>query len=701
MSTVFFGGFPCTGPREAAEKCFRWHLPTDSFLGKANSYTCPLGEDPGFGTVLMKRSDFLELDLTASHSLHFAIDASEYRGLKESFSVTLKGMVVKDIVSVTPGVPDDEDETLAVYFEDERCLYRHVPMDQAYNVRRQPDGGYYEDTLNFGLPWTWTLAIESLWGHVLKLGAYPGIPIAPQGTPSNLEFWGARAWNALCQVLSRIGCSVRWNPFLGKVEIIQVGQEDADQAQALLEHSTYRVHDGYPETTVRHNVPEKVRVLFQKLPPPDHKGVSPWHIVSVADATPRDGIETGTVHDIHDDLPAIIDGEGILTNSSDITSRANERAADYFRMLHSGLDRITQLFAAPLSDTRLLPGKQIEMVRWQDLGMPGQEKNICTLVKRYENIQKVLFPRHDRQETRRVRVLTGTIDEFGFMDGYTLNWNHSDLVWETDFACFVLETNGEVLSPGDYNAQYLDIYEDLPVYTVTCCGNIPGSGSGSGSSSGPGSGSGSSGPHPPREGCGPVVRVISGQRLQYDFMDGFLTSWSGDTHEHSDFEACWVIELNDERVPPGWYVAQCLDISEGRMVYGINHCCGLGSGSGASSPGGDDEVLVSCCQEPVPEFLTAEITNKTGDCVCLPDTINLTYNGNGSWESPFYEDCTVPAQFILTCDQDTWVVELASYVGASTLVSAVCDPFEVIFDVDNAGMTQCTGTFRITFTRTV
>lgn len=694
MAQVRFGNMPCQPPAEVAQFCHRHGLPTSSFLGRANSYTCGLGEEPGKGTVLLHRKHFQELSLADTHDFEFRITKSEFHGAGRAFTSTLKGMVIRDAQSVTPGVEDDEMEILAVHFEDSRCLYQNVPVNVAYNVRRQSDAGYYDSTLTGGLVWTWLGMVQSLWTLVGKLGDFPGLPFTPHGQPSDIQFWGGKAWKALCEVLTRIGCAARYNPLTGLVDIVRVGQDTQDVEQALLNYYDYRVHDNYWTTSARGNVPEKVRVLFRKLPPPDHTGESPWHQVLITNSLGLTGIESGTAHDIYDDVPARYDGDGNLLNLSEVTLRAQERASDYFRTLATGLDRVDILFGAPLSDTRLIPGGLITQVTWQDLQGSGQERNICTRVRRLETFPRVRFPKSDRQETRRVRVVDGEEFPGGLVDAWTLNRDFSLATWVDDFPCWVIETQGNLLEPGEYNAQYLGYYGGRAVYSVTCCGGARGSGSGSGS----GSGESGSGPEPPTEGCGPVVRVVSGQKLQFDFMDGFLTSWSGQTRTHSDYQAAWVIELNGNDVPPGWYVAQCLDVSEGRMVYGINHCCGEGSGSGPGSSG-PDEVLVACCPYPVPNAIEATITDKTGDCSCLPDSAILGYLGDGIWESDVYEDCGGTCYWRLSCIDGQWDVTIASCVGSFTVVSVDCEDFEVVVDVDNTGMSNCTGTFRITFRR--
>lgn len=138
--------------------------------------------------------------------------------------------------------------------------------------------------------------------------------------------------------------------------------------------------------------------------------------------------------------------------------------------------------------------------------------------------------------------------------------------------------------------------------------------------------------------------------------------------------------------------------------------CGSGSGSGSGSGGGG--IPASGCCPPGTEIaatLTATISNKTGDCSCLPSTVTLNYLGSdpgggiiGQWFGS-YSECTSCAIDFKCITQPTgfaWFLGPSSCGAQVTLVSASCSPLVVIFDVDNAlgGTTNCTGSYRVTIT---
>lgn len=131
--------------------------------------------------------------------------------------------------------------------------------------------------------------------------------------------------------------------------------------------------------------------------------------------------------------------------------------------------------------------------------------------------------------------------------------------------------------------------------------------------------------------------------------------------------------------------------------------CGIGSGSGGT-PG------ACCCPGvDIPTTLTATISNKTGDCSCLPATVTLNYLGSdpggglaGQWYGSYAEcsSCAIDFKCITNDDGCEWQLGPSSCAASATLVSSSCNPFEMVFDVNNGvgGALNCTGTYRVTIT---
>lgn len=149
----------------------------------------------------------------------------------------------------------------------------------------------------------------------------------------------------------------------------------------------------------------------------------------------------------------------------------------------------------------------------------------------------------------------------------------------------------------------------------------------------------------------------------------------------------------------------CLQKETGEWIYTRTiACCDPSCACEEEQSGTGTPIEQDCCPDnPVPTNLTATVTNKTGNCVCLPDSGLLTWEeDNQVWRSPTFDTCADEGvcYFYLSCTAGVWRMDVASCYNPGTLVSESCDPFELVFDVDNAFQIACTGTFRITFTET-
>ena len=116
----------------------------------------------------------------------------------------------------------------------------------------------------------------------------------------------------------------------------------------------------------------------------------------------------------------------------------------------------------------------------------------------------------------------------------------------------------------------------------------------------------------------------------------------------------------------------------------------------------EEVVQTSCCPQAIPHELVATVTNKTGTCTCLPDSVSLSYNGFAgglhTWIGS-YSQCG-GCGMALSCDEAslTWLYGTASCDVGVTTVSVQCDPLVLVFDSNGTGL-NCVGTFRVTITR--
>ncbi len=182
--------------------------------------------------------------------------------------------------------------------------------------------------------------VTDLWGLLTPLGSAPTLPISPDGVPEAWAFPGVSAWESLCNVLDKISCAVSWNPQTGVYSIVSVGATDAPtEAVITTAAQTRLLYDSQYKAVIRGRVPYGVAVFFHRL---DQYGqsTSQWqtgavHEVDVA-ATEADilaGAEPGVYTTVWDDLPAIYDATGSLTNGAALTTRATERGAQFFNSI--------------------------------------------------------------------------------------------------------------------------------------------------------------------------------------------------------------------------------------------------------------------------------------------------------------------------------------------------------------------------------
>ncbi len=319
---MIFGGAPAVDPRTLAADLARRTppVPCDRWLGRAGVFTLPLGREYGSGHLLLRGDALAALDATADHDLVLS-------GTDTSFVRTLSPITLLHAECVTPGAGTDPAAVYLCKVVDRRYHLKRVPSDWAYNVRT-PDGqSYLSATVVSGVAWTWQEIVNDL-STILGI-APPTLPFTPDGTPESFVFYAPySAWDALCDVLDRIACAVKYDPEGDSFAIVRLGTADPAAAGAAEELQRDRTWDGYSTEAVRAWRPQKVRVVFDRLPLPTD-GSSPVYTVDVTLAvTP--GAPAGTYVQLQDDEVAQ-GATGPAANAAALASRASERAADWVR----------------------------------------------------------------------------------------------------------------------------------------------------------------------------------------------------------------------------------------------------------------------------------------------------------------------------------------------------------------------------------
>lgn len=141
--------------------------------------------------------------------------------------------------------------------------------------------------------------------------------------------------------------------------------------------------------------------------------------------------------------------------------------------------------------------------------------------------------------------------------------------------------------------------------------------------------------------------------------------------------------------------------------------CGVDTGTGTEATGtgdtgtGTGTIATLCCPgNLLEERLTVRVTNKTGDCTCLPDEFQITWDGSTYWTVDLTEcgDSSNTTRVSLSCNLGMWILDVQPGVGLNGCIissggtpsSEGCDPFQLVFDISLTNC--CTGdaTFTIT-----
>lgn len=369
-----------------AKNLAREDAPRTTDFIKSNTIWNPLGSESARGWLVMLRRDVEAMDLNVLSDLVLQFQDQENKPPKTTSSsgtdtLTFYNLVVtKEPMCLLPGITmEDPLSVMLVEVSDGRWRCKNptysVSINRTYNVRQPAMTGsasptYCPNSLNGGAAWTWQEMVTDIWNLMQnQLGTESQLPFTPTEPPEGWVFQGMSAWDALTDVLSRLGCAVKWNPFRSNNAhtIVQVGAEDeaSDDLLQEAEDQDREIHDGeFLTGVVRGKVPYGVSVFFRRRdesPPAsscDSVTGRAYQIDVVGPDT--DDAEPGVYTPIWDDLPAVY-VEGILTNLAAMTARAQERADDYFRQIRDpGGERLWKIYSGLLSAT---PGSTIKAVR--------------------------------------------------------------------------------------------------------------------------------------------------------------------------------------------------------------------------------------------------------------------------------------------------------------------------------------------------
>mgnify|MGYP007100061961 CR=1 FL=1 len=372
-------GKSCLDPGTLVEHVDDQQLPLD-FWQRCNSYECPRGPEPGKAHFLLLRKD---LDAINKNTFVEAIFRSDQA------TVTIPKLLFSKATCMSAGIsPTDQDAAYWAEFVDSRHVLDMSTIGSGtagegqYNVRCQAVEGatstdlYYSESLNGGSLWTWQTMLDNLWGKLpsTPAGSAPVLPYTPDGSPEGFRFIGVSAWQAIHEVLEKISCTTTYDPLQNLYGYIKLGSSQSSLSDQFARLADRLLYSYWPVEDIAASVPATIRVFFHRYD--EHFGTTVDTprtgsaimdpVYSVDKATGASGAIAGTVVSLWDDLPALYDLSGTLTNSAALSTRATEVAANLVLAMTTGVARMRRMYSGCV-DT-ILPGAEISRVIWRDYG---------------------------------------------------------------------------------------------------------------------------------------------------------------------------------------------------------------------------------------------------------------------------------------------------------------------------------------------
>lgn len=257
---------PLYDVREVLESRSRFRRDPIPLLERANSFYCPVGRYPARGWILLSRSDYDKLD---KYATNFQLNIGDT--IQPNNVRTLKNLSIVQAQCATRGIASDPNAIYLVEITDPRGLLHNqwfqFPTTNNYNIRSPAyPQSFYSGSLNTGVEWTWSTMIQDLWEDMGSfLGAWPGLPITPAGTPEGFWFPGVSAWEALNSILDNLGLAIACN--LTQDSPYTIVQQNADDTALTALQTKYTTHLEDDLEWIDYGagrLPATVKVLFRR-----------------------------------------------------------------------------------------------------------------------------------------------------------------------------------------------------------------------------------------------------------------------------------------------------------------------------------------------------------------------------------------------------------------------------------------------------
>lgn len=304
--------------------------PGSRAVRKANSIFCPLGAAPTRAWIILVRKDAVSLG-SGTHTIVWSMQTES-----GTTNHTFSGLYLASGSRLLQGGADDDNSLYLCEFVDGRAIAaKHSDTGSIRaNIRSYANSADY---LTGTSGYTWTSLCTALWTACGTLGAWPGLPFAPDGVPQNQFIIGLNAWESLCTILDQLDCAVSHNPLTNTYSIVQLGQ-----AQNLAFTNDVLRADFQPIQATAMDIAAAIRVWsyfhYESYGQErDTELATNWAFNGAGDltnlATGATGAVAGTVKPIWDDLPIILDEINVRSNMADVTARATARKNRYVQRM--------------------------------------------------------------------------------------------------------------------------------------------------------------------------------------------------------------------------------------------------------------------------------------------------------------------------------------------------------------------------------
>lgn len=310
--------------------------------------------------------------------------------------LVLKNLALAHARCVSRGIAADPKAVYLLELTDARGVVQSPvaswPLVRQYNVLAPAyPGQYYSASQNSGTPWTWGTLLADIWNSMTPLGAFPGLPSTPSGTPTNLIFLGVPAWPALCNQLDRLGLTVGVDlTQSAPYSIVQRGATDAAFTNLTAQFAGAIEEDYEWISAGSARVPGSVTVFFHRQN--QYYGTeetlrldglqwSSTPLYSVNVTAPARFASSAGSHVLWDDFVVRFDTDGnpLAADVATATTIAQERVSQYYdRVYWDTLGSLKRIY------TGLVPfaaGSQVAGVRFY-MDMVRGQLSWCTEVIR-------------------------------------------------------------------------------------------------------------------------------------------------------------------------------------------------------------------------------------------------------------------------------------------------------------------------------